>query len=234
MKASNPNWRCDNVDIIVQSDLLNLIFSWMRGDDTSSLTIDASLVKNTLFLTLFEGEKSSPGNEEDEPSDTTFMPSPTSVGQHHIISYPLGGLKLLVTTPGHLIHSAHWEGEVCFTRILPTKDGKPDWDQVLPLLWFSGTHTGVTGSVSDGVFKEERQWYVSSKITLWRQQADTKKYMRVMVWLLRHIQIIAMGRLTKSCSIRFEGSGSDKKLQINSVSWVHHLPLLFGELWEEP
>ncbi|KAF5600000.1 geranylgeranyl pyrophosphate synthetase [Fusarium pseudoanthophilum] len=166
MKVSIPTWTCDNVDIIVQSDLLNLIFSWMRGDDTSSLTIDASLVKNTLLLTLFECEKSSPGNEEDEPSDTTFMPSPTSVGQHHIISYPLGGLRLLVTTPGHIIHSAHWEGQVCFTRILPTKDGEPDWDQVLPLLWFSGTHTGVTGSVSDGVFKEERQCETYQATTL--------------------------------------------------------------------
>ncbi|PNP61255.1 hypothetical protein FNYG_13941 [Fusarium nygamai] len=104
MKASNPDWRCDNVDIIAQSDLLNLIFSWIQGDYTSSFVIDASLVKNTLFITLFKGEKSSPRSEEDEPSET-FMPSPTSVGQHHILEYPFGGLNLLVTSPGHLIHS---------------------------------------------------------------------------------------------------------------------------------
>ncbi|KAF5979860.1 hypothetical protein FCOIX_5108 [Fusarium coicis] len=234
MKASDPAWKCDDVDIIVQSDLLNLIFLWIRGDYTSSLDIGASLVKNTLFLTLFEGEKSFPGSEEDEPSDTTFMPSPTSVGQHHIIGYPFGSLKLLVTTPGHLIHSIHWGGEVCFTRILPTKDGEPDWDQALPLLWFSGTHTGVSGYVSDGVFKEKRQWYVNTKMKLWEHRADTKEYMSMMIWLLRHIQIITMGRLTRSCSIRFEGTGSHKQLQINSASWVQQLPILFGEFWEEP
>ncbi|KAF5550124.1 hypothetical protein FPHYL_9446 [Fusarium phyllophilum] len=180
MKASNPDWRCDNVDIIAQSDLLNLIFTWIRGDYTSSFVIDASLVKNTLFITLFKGEKPSSDSDEDE------SPSPTSVGQHHILEYPFGGLNLLVTSPGHLVHSVRWGSEVCFARILPTSDKpEPYWRHVLPLLWFSGTHTCVSGSVSNGVFKEDNQWYVNRKIRKWERRDDIREHMKTMFWLLQ-------------------------------------------------
>ncbi|KAF5589128.1 hypothetical protein FPCIR_6916 [Fusarium pseudocircinatum] len=222
MKASNPDWRCDDVDIIVQSDLLNLIFSWIRGDHNSSFVIDASLVKNTLFITLFKGKKTS-----------AFMP-PTSVGQHHILEYPLGGLNLLVTSPGHLIRSVRG-GEVCFARRLLTNDRhEPDWSHALPLLWFSGIRTGICGSVSDGVFKEDSQWYVNTKIRKWERLPDTRKYMRTMFWLLSYIRMITMEQLvSRSCSIHFEGSGSHKRLEFYAASRVQQLPTLYGEFWDE-
>ncbi|KAF5669528.1 hypothetical protein FDENT_11510 [Fusarium denticulatum] len=223
MKVANPDWRCDNIDIIAQSDLLNLIFSWIRGDYTSSFVIDASLVKNTLLITLFKGEKSSP-----------FMP-PTSVGQHHILEYPFGGLNLLVTSPGHLVHSIRWGSEVCFARIIPANDKpEPHWRHVLPLLWFSGTHTCVSGSVSNGVFKEDSQWYVNRKMRKWERRDDIREHMKTMFWLLQYVRMITMWQLfSRSCLIRFEGSGSHKRLEVYAASRVQQLPTLFGEFWDE-
>ncbi|KAF4442565.1 geranylgeranyl pyrophosphate synthetase [Fusarium acutatum] len=235
MKASNPEWRCDNVGIIAQSDLLNMIFSWIRGDHTSSFVIDASLVRNTLFITLFKDGKPSSDSDEDETSDTTSAPSPTTVGQHHILEYSFGGLKLLVTSPGHLIHSIRWGSEVCFARILPTHDRpEPSWRHVLPLLWFSGTLTCVSGSVSDGVSKEDSQWYVNRKVRKWEGRDDTREHMKTMFWLLQYVRMITMWQLfSKSCLIRFEASSGRKRLEVYAASRVQQLPTLLGEFWDD-
>ncbi|KAL5608454.1 hypothetical protein FOBRF1_008951 [Fusarium oxysporum] len=234
MKASNPDWRCDNVDIIAQSDLLNMIFSWIRDDQSASFVIDASLVRNTLFITLFEDEKPSGHSDEDESSDAIFAPSPTTVGQHHILEYSFGGLNLLVTSPGHLMHSIRWGSDVYFGRILPADDrADPVWRRVLPLLWFSGTHTCVSGSVSDGVFKEDNQWYVNRKIRKWEGRDDTQEHLKTMFWLLQYVRMIAMWQLfSRSCLIRFEAEGGLKRLEVYAASRVQQLPTLFGEFWD--
>ncbi|KAK2675367.1 hypothetical protein RAB80_007552 [Fusarium oxysporum f. sp. vasinfectum] len=225
MKASNPDWRCDNVDIIAQSDLLNMIFSWIR-DDQSSETL--------FFITLFEDEKPSGHSDEDESSDAIFAPSPTTVGQHHILEYSFGGLNLLVTSPGHLVHSIRWGSDVCFGRILPADDrADPVWRRVLPLLWFSGTHTCVSGSVSDGVFKEDNQWYVNRKIRKWEGRDDTQEHLKTMFWLLQYVRMITMWQLfSRSCLIRFEAKGGLKRLEVYAASRVQQLPTLFGEFWD--
>ncbi|KAF5723320.1 geranylgeranyl pyrophosphate synthetase [Fusarium mundagurra] len=228
MKVSNPDWRCDHVDIIAQSDLLNIIFSWIRGDHTSSFVIEASLIKNTLCITLFKDKKHSSDSDEDESPS----PTPTTVGQHHILEYSFGGLNLLVTSPGHLVRSICRDSKVCFARILPTADNRPEprWRNVIPLLWFSGTHTCVSGSVSDGVFKQDRQWYVNRKIRRWGGRSDTREHMKTMFWLLQYVRIITTCQLfSRSCLIRFEGSGSHKRLEVYAATRAQQLPTLFGE-----
>ncbi|KAF4473824.1 hypothetical protein FAGAP_12843 [Fusarium agapanthi] len=229
--------RCDNVDIIAQSDLLSMIYLWIREVDDSSFVIDASLVRNTLFITLFKDEKPSSDSNENESTDTTFAPSPTTVGQHHILEYSFGGLNLLVTSPGHLIRPASGASEERFARII-TSDPELErsWPRVLPLLWFSGIHTWVSGSVSDGVFKLRQDGLrcVNKNIREWENLGKTKKDMKTMFWLLQHVRMVTMEQLpSRSCSIRFEASGDHKRLEVYAASRVQQLPTLFGELWGE-
>ncbi|KAF5529928.1 hypothetical protein FMEXI_13857 [Fusarium mexicanum] len=101
--------------------------------DDKSFVMDASLVRNTLFLTLFKDEKP-------HSNETTFAPSPTTVGQHHILEYSFGGLNLVVTSPGHLIRNG---SEERFARIITSDPEleKGSCPRLLSLLWFSGTHT---------------------------------------------------------------------------------------------
>ncbi|KAF4949817.1 hypothetical protein FGADI_8614 [Fusarium gaditjirri] len=234
MKASDPDWRCDNVDIITQSDILSMMFAWIQDDQSPSFVIETSMVEKTLFITLFGDEKASGGSGEDESPGAVPAPSPTTVGQHHIVEYSFGGLELLVTSPGHLVHSTRWGNEVCFARILPA-DGRPEpcWRRVLPLLWFSGTHTCVTGSVSDGVFKEDNQWYVNRKIRKWEGRDDIREHMKTMFWLLRCMRMVTMWQwFSESCWIRFESNGGCKRLEIYIASRAKQLPILFGEFWD--
>lgn len=231
MKAANPDWRCDHVDIIAQSDLLNRIYSWISGDDTSSFVIDASLVRNTLCITLSKDEKHSSDSQEDESPS----PSPTTIGQHHILEYSFGGLNLLVTSPGHLIHFQHLQTRVGFARIFPTDNRpRPRRDDVISLLWFSGTHTYVLGSVSDGVFKQDSPWYIPRKIQAWGGQNETRVHIQNMVWLLQNVRTITSWEMfSGSCSIRFEVTAGHKWLKFYAASQAQPLPTLFREFWDD-
>ncbi|KAF5627862.1 hypothetical protein F25303_10614 [Fusarium sp. NRRL 25303] len=230
MKAANPDWRCDHVDFIAQSDLLSRIYSWISGDHTSSFVIDASQVNNTLCITLFKDEKPSSDSQEDESPS----PSPTTIGQHQILEYSFGGLNLLVTSPGHLIHLTYRQAGVRFARIFPTNNRPPARrNNVLSLLWFGGTHTYVSGSVSDGVFKQDNSWYVPERVHKWGRRNKTRRHMQTMVWLLSYVRIINSWEMfSGSCSIHFEVSGDHKRLKFYAARRAQKLPTLFGEFWD--
>ncbi|KAF5625015.1 hypothetical protein F52700_9390 [Fusarium sp. NRRL 52700] len=213
-----------------------MIFLWISEADTSSFVVDASLVGNTLFLSLFKDEKPSSDSNEIESPDTTFAPSPTTVGQHHILEYSFMGLNLLVTSPGHLIRPANSGSEEHFARIItsdPELDGS--WPRVLPLLWFSGTHMWVSGSVSDGDFKLRQDGLRSVKKNIrdWENTGKVKKQKKTMFWLLQYVRKVTMEHLpSRSCSIRFVAGADDKKrLEVYAASRVQQLPTLFGEFW---
>ncbi|RBA17433.1 hypothetical protein FPRO05_02157 [Fusarium proliferatum] len=229
MKAANPDWTCGHVDIIAQSDLLNHIYSWISGAQTSSFVIDASVVSDTLCITLSKDEKPSSGSQEDESPS----PSPTTIGQHQILEYSFGGLNLLVTSPGHLVRFAR-SNKVCFARILQTGVGsRPDWPNAIPLLWFDGICTCVSGSVSDGVFKQGDQWYVTRKLRYWQSDEQTREHMQTMAWLLNYVRIITSWEMfSGSSSIHFKVSDGTKRLEFYAASRAQKLPTLFGAFWD--
>ncbi|KAF5249634.1 hypothetical protein FANTH_4942 [Fusarium anthophilum] len=205
-----------------------MLYLWIREVDDKSFVMDASLVRNTLFLTLFKDEKP-------HSNDTPFAPSPTTVGQHHILEYSFGGLNLVVTSPGHLIRNG---GEERFARIITSDPEleKGSCPRLLSLLWFSGTHTWVTGSVSDGVFKlrEDGLKCAKKNIREWESLGGTKKAMRTVFRLLQYVRLVTMDQVpSRSCSIRFEASGGLKWLEVYAASRVQQLPTLFGEIWGE-
>ena len=193
----HPEFRFDNVDVVVNRNSLRKLFNFCCGRSQQGFRLNLMLVHNSLFVERCEGNDSrltgdfQTGWGRNFERQFTKLPSgeEESTSHHHVLEYPLGNLRCVVQFEVDACYKSEGVEETpssanskCFQSSAAELKARAKSGGLLkhmPQLWFGRTRWLIIGHHENGTVTEVKVTNAADRFVEWETKYQVNLRMLV-------------------------------------------------------